>query len=103
MNTMKQRQLPALMLVLAAVVFVSCTRENISLQNPKFYSDQYYANLRAYKKSNHQLCFGWYADYAQTFSYGMHFMGLPDSMDIISLWGGIPDKVKTPETYEEMR
>ncbi len=89
--------------IIGVLSFVSCKREPLSLQPLNNYSEEYYANLRAYKKSDHQLCFGWYADYSQTFSYGMHFLGLPDSMDIISLWGGIPDKEKSPQTYEEMR
>ncbi len=90
-------------LVLISIAWAGCKKETIDLQKPYEYSDEYYANLRAYKKSKHQICFGWYADYSQTFSYGMHFMGLPDSIDIISLWGGIPDKEKEPKTYEEMR
>lgn len=96
-----------LLLLLLPLLVVQCSKQNtpepLSLQNPRKYTDEYYANLRAYKKTDHQLCFGWYADYSQTYSYGQHFMGLPDSIDIISLWGGIPDKTTEPGTYEEMR
>lgn len=89
--------------VLIIGTMAGCKKEALELQKPYKYSDEYYANLRAYKKSKHQLCFGWYSDYSQTFSYGMHFMGLPDSIDILSLWGGIPDSVTARETYDEMR
>lgn len=84
-----------------------CKKQNLAealdLQKPRNYSDEYYENLRAYKKTDHQLCFGWYADYSQTYSYGQHFLGLPDSIDILSLWGGIPTKETSPKTEEEMR
>src|SRR5262249_37425943 len=76
----------------------------------KTYSDEYYENLRTYKKSDHQICYGWYSDYSQTFSYGMHFLGVPDSIDIISLWGGIPSLKQNdsfaaynPAAYNEMK
>lgn len=100
---MKTKLLLVLVVIVAPLVFVACKKENIELQKPNNYIDEYYANLRAYKKTDHQLCFGWYADYSQTFSYGMHFLGLPDSMDVVSLWGGIPDSVNARKTYDEMR
>lgn len=84
--------------------------EPLELMKPYSYDDQYYENLRAYKESDHQIFYGWYADYAQTFSPGMHFNALPDSIDIISLWGGIPSMKMddsltqyNPVAYEEMR
>lgn len=100
---MKTGLLIAVLIISASLILISCKREPLTLQKTRQYSEEYYANLRAYKKSEHQLCFGWYADYSQTFSYGMHFLGLPDSMDIVSLWGGIPDKTTELETYNEMR
>lgn len=99
---MKKGLLLASFIISGALMFTSCKKDDpLPLQNVKQYSEEYYANLRAYKKSDHQLCFGWYADYSQTFSYGMHFLGLPDSMDIVSLWGGIP--AKESQAYKEMR
>lgn len=87
------------------VLFSSCENapEALDLLTPYKYDDQYYANLRAYKESPHQICYGWYSDYAQTYSYGQHFMGVPDSIDIISLWGGMPTPATNPIAYEEMR
>jgi len=100
---MNTKLLTICLVVLATCTMAGCKKESLDLQKPYKYSEEYFENLRAYKKSKHQLCFGWYADYSQTFSYGMHFMGLPDSIDILSLWGGIPDSVTAPATYEEMR
>ena len=85
--------LPALLLLIAA----SCTKEKaLTIQEPYTYDEQYHANLRAYKKTEHTLCFGWYADYRNGSGYldpaswGLRIKGLPDSMDIVSLWSGIP-------------
>lgn len=84
--------------------------EALEIQKPYTYSDQYYANLRAYKASDHQISFMWFADYASSHSMGLHFFGLPDSLDICSLWGGIPSDIEgkpntfySPKAYEEMR
>ncbi|RYE36273.1 MAG: hypothetical protein EOP48_29740, partial [Sphingobacteriales bacterium] len=99
------------------LVLAGCEKQNmpraLEIQKPFKYTDKYYENLRAYKKSDHQLAFGWFADYSQSFSFGLHFKGLPDSIDIVSLWGGIPsmrqndpkDSVTSynPTAYEEMR
>lgn len=87
-----------------AGAFYSCTDvENLEIQTPYTYSDQYYENLRAYKASDHQLSFMWFSDYTASHSLGIRFMGLPDSLDICSLWGGIPKPDTNPLVYEEMR
>lgn len=97
--------------ILLAGAVVSCTDvENEVIQKPYTFDEQYYENLRAYKASDHQVSFMWFADYSSSHSYGLHFLGLPDSLDICSLWGGIPSDVKgkpntfyNPKVYEEMR
>lgn len=82
----------------------SCTDvENLEIQTPYTYSDQYYENLRAYKASDHQISFMWFSDYTSSHSLGIRFMGLPDSLDICSLWGGVPNPKDYPLVYEEMR
>ena len=87
-----------------AGAFYSCTDvENLEIQTPYTYSDQYYADLRAYKASDHQLSLMWFSDYTASHSLGIRFMGLPDSLDICSLWGGIPKPDTNPLVYEEMR
>lgn len=89
----------------------SCTEvEPLSLQNPYEYDEAYYRNLREYKASDHQVCFGWLSDISFTHCPGCRFLGIPDSLDICSLWGGIPSDVPgkhntfyNPQVHEEMR
>jgi hypothetical protein len=101
-------------IIFTGLLFTHCKKQTtpqpLTLQVPVTYSDEYYANLRAYKKSNHPICYGWFSEYSQNYSYGQHFMGVPDSIDIISLWGGIPTDKKddtiasyNPTAYNEMR
>ena len=66
------------------------------------YDDQYYQNLRDYKESDHEIAFGWFAQYGAQNSAAVRFMGLPDSLDICSMWGGIPSTENT-EIWEEIR
>lgn len=50
-------------------------------------SEEYYANLRAYKKSDHSLAFGWYSEWEDgTANTSNTLSAVPDSMDMISLW-----------------
>ena len=76
--------------------------ESIEIQKPLTYDDQYYQNLRDYKASDHEIAFGWFAQYGAQNSEAVRFTGLPDSLDICSLWGGIPAKENT-EIWEELR
>ena len=82
--------------------------EALEIQKPYTYDEQYYANLRAYKKTDHQLSFGWFAAYApiegvegykDPSSWGERILGLPDSLDICSLWGGIPSNDPNSHLY----
>ena len=105
-------------LLTAYYSFVGCNKpEALEIQKPYTYDEQYYANLRAYKKTNHILAFGWYAAYApiagaggykDPASWGERIMGLPDSIDIVSLWMGIPsndsaESSYAPIAYSDMR
>ncbi|QXV64706.1 hypothetical protein INP83_16680 [Mucilaginibacter sp. 21P] len=98
-------------LLVCACSIAACKKQNIpaplDLQKPTVYSDDYYIKLRAYKNSDHAKFFLWLADYnvkgATTASLGERFAGVPDSVDIISLWGGMPDSVNNPNDYKEMR
>jgi hypothetical protein len=94
---MKIKSIAILILFMALFLAAGCTKEEaLNIQKPFVYNEQYYANLRAYKKTDHTLCFGWYAayrdgsGYLNPASWGQRIMGLPDSMDIVSLWMGIP-------------
>lgn len=96
-----------------SICIVSCVDEQnaLEIQKPKTYSEKYYENLRNYKASDHQVCFGWFSNYdAFQHTTGCRFVGLPDSLDICSLWSGIPSNIEgkpntfySPEVYEEMR
>ena len=99
-------------LLLIACMFASCDNdvENATVVAPTTYGPQYYKNLRDYKKSDHSIAWGWFADYTQSTSLATRFLGLPDSLDICSLWGGIPSDDSThvdthylPEVYREMK
>lgn len=61
--------------------------QNLNDQNLK--SEEYYENLRAYKKTDHQIAFGWFGGWNggkdATSSRGA-LRSAPDSMDIISIW-----------------
>ena len=49
--------------------------------------DAYYEALRAYKKSDHAVSFGWYSEWGEGNSSTVNMLqAVPDSMDIISLW-----------------
>lgn len=52
-------------------------------------SEEYYANLRAYKKSDHQIMFGWFGDWyggEGNAALAASLRGLPDSVDLVSIW-----------------
>jgi hypothetical protein len=76
--------------------------ESKPTQNPYTYSDLYYQNLRDYKASDHAIAFGWFSQYGPQNSLAVRFMGLPDSLDICSMWGGIPAKERT-DIWKEIR
>lgn len=93
-----------LSLVAAGGLMTSCNTdiESESIRNPYTYSDLYYQNLRDFKASDHEISFGWFAQYGAQNSLAVRFMGLPDSLDICSMWGGIPAKENTA-IWEEIR
>lgn len=97
---------------LLAGALASCDTdiEPTTVVDPNTYSPQYYQNLRDYKASDHSIAWGWFSDYTQSYSPATRFLGLPDSLDICSLWGGIPSDDSThvdthylPEVYREMK
>lgn len=88
---------------MAAVSVLSCTKpEALNLQPEYKYTDAYYEALRAYKKSDHSICYLWFADYGVPTSPAYRFAGIPDSVDVVSLWGGIPKEgtLDRKEMYE---
>lgn len=93
-----------LALVAIGGLIASCDTdiESRFIQHPYTYDDLYYQNLRDYKASDHPISFGWFAQYGAQNSMGVRFLGLPDSLDICSMWGGIPAKENT-DIWEEIR
>ncbi len=79
---------------------VGCTKQttpeplDFAALHPKIGSDEYYEALRSYKKSDHAIAFGWWGGSGGgngiTSDMTTRYLGLPDSMDIVSLWGSIP-------------
>ena len=96
-------------LVLAALSFslTSCDTdpETIEIQDLTTYDAQYFANLRAWKKTPHEISYAYYASYTNTqnpTSWGERFLGLPDSIDIVNLWSAIPTMESYPIAYQDM-
>lgn len=51
-------------------------------------SDEYYAALRAYKQTDHQISFGWFGNWTGEGAFMKSSLaGIPDSVDIVSIWG----------------
>lgn len=86
--------------------------EPLEIQNLKTYDEQYYQNLRDYKKSDHEISFAYYESWApiegvegskDPASWGERMVGLPDSIDIVNLWMGIPTPETHPVAYKDMK
>lgn len=103
-----------LSIVFATIVLVSCDTEieNMEIQKLYTYDDQYYANLRDYKKSDHEISYAYYEAWSPVegtegtkypSSWGERIIGLPDSIDIVNLWMGIPTADTHPLAYEDMK
>jgi hypothetical protein len=94
---MKRKLITIWMFLPLMLAYTGCEvePEALEIQKLKTYDEQYYANLRAYKQSDHCLFFGWYAawtpaegvsGYKDPASWGERFLGLPDSLDIVAMW-----------------
>lgn len=95
----------------AGMLTFSCTEvEKIEIEHIGGYntmdneeSEEYYANLRAYKDQmwnyGRPVAFGWFSDWSPYgASRGGYLTAVPDSMDIISMWSGAPGRFEiTPE------
>ncbi len=100
---MKSKSIIILASALMMCPFFSCVKpEALDLQPAYEYTDAYYEALRAYKKSDHSICYLWFADYGVPTSPAYRFAGIPDSVDVVSLWGGIPKEgtLDRKEMYE---
>lgn len=88
MNKLKE----TIFAVLTAILFIQCSDWVDIEPNYKdpinIHGDEYYESLKAYKRSKHPVVFGWYSDWTGkgTDMYNQ-LRGIPDSMDIVSIWG----------------
>lgn len=85
--------------VIAAALFSAAGCSDWMTPEPKVFDeysltevakdDAYYAALREWKKTDHAVSFGWYDGWGEgSASTANMLTSVPDSMDIISLWGG---------------
>jgi hypothetical protein len=111
---MKIKLMSLLILISSIFVITSCDTETeaLEIQKLKTYDNQYYENLRAFKKSNHELSYAYYeawspvegvSGYKDPASWGERMIGLPDSIDIVNLWMGIPTEATHPVAYKDMK
>lgn len=86
--------------------------EAIEVQKPLTYDEQYYKDLRDYKKTDHEICYVYYQNwrplegvsgYKDPASWGERFRGLPDSIDIVNTWLDEPTKDRHPIAYADMK
>lgn len=79
-----------LYLSLLTLVFSSCNDwTDIEAESfpEEMTSDEYYAALRAYKQTDHQVAFGWFGGWTGTGAFLKNsLIGIPDSVDIVSIW-----------------
>lgn len=66
-------------------------------------NEAYYENLRAYKKTPHELTFGWFAAWAADGAGSTYLSQLPDSVDLVSLWGETLWAHPTESMLEDLR
>lgn len=83
-----------LSIVFLCMAFIAC--EDAIEMEPKYKDDflhsnktpEYYQALREYKASDHSIAFGWYGNWSGVgASLSGCMTGLPDSVDVISMWG----------------
>lgn len=85
-------------LLFCVVVIYGCNKQNMPVpeagpMRPALdRSEQYFANLRAYKKSKHQIYFGWFGGTGGEGNPDVPGVldQIPDSVDIVACWGGVP-------------
>lgn len=86
-----------LLLSILSVIAIACEKwtnpESITIQGLTpdkipLKSNEYWENLRAYKKSDHAIAFGWFGEWSgQGTSISTSLAGIPDSVDMVSIWG----------------
>lgn len=111
---MKTKITSLLILFIAVLSFYSCDTdvEALEIQKLKTYDEQYFQNLREFKKSVHEISYAYYegwspiegvTGYKDPASWGERMVGLPDSIDIVNLWMGVPTAETHPIAYADMK
>lgn len=78
--------------IISLITFVTACDtdiEALDIVTPYPKSNEYYANLRAYKaRGDHEIFFGWFGGWSANTSSMINFLeSVPDSVDVISIWG----------------
>ena len=111
---MKTKITGLLTFLIGTFFFYSCDTdvEALEIQKLTTYDEQYFENLRAFKKSDHEISYAYYeawspiegvTGYKDPASWGERMVGLPDSIDIVNLWMGIPTAETHPIAYADMQ
>lgn len=78
--------------VVASMAMAACDTD-VEIKNPTNLTEpartpEYYEALRAYKKTDHPVAFGWFGNWVGAgASLENSLRGLPDSVDFVSIWG----------------
>lgn len=108
---MKIKNIAYGVVALAALASCDTEYEPITIQKPFVYDEQYYANIRAFKASDHEMSYAYFEGYAalegikgesNSSSFGNRIAGLPDSIDIVNMWMGAPDPITMPTAWADM-
>lgn len=77
--------------VIVGTGIISCNTdiEALDIVVPDKMSKEYWENLRAYKARNdHEVFFGWFGGWTANSADMINYLrSVPDSVDIISIWG----------------
>ena len=83
--------------------FVACDTDPEALEIQSIHqvipkkSDEYYANLRAWKATRPEFGFGWFSGFTGKATLQGSMYNIPDSIGIISIWGGFRGGFNDPD------
>lgn len=101
---MKVRYIYIALVALLGGIFWGCS-DWTEVESKDFFtppSDSYYEALREYKKSDHEISFGWFGNWTGVGASLVNSMrGIPDSVDLVSIWGNW--KNITPDQDADLR
>ncbi len=109
---MKKKLLNIALVSLFMGALVGCsdwTEVNLKDYYKPIHDEAYYARLRDYKmNTKHQVTFGWFGNWtAMGASLQGSLMGLPDSVDFVSMWGNwhslSPEKIADKNRVRDLK